>query len=366
MRYFNLTLTFFALFLISVATSKVSAQYSRTDFIVSGCHSGNVAVYNSSFVFQSNLTTGFGCAAGLDLLSNGNVVASSQNNEVRFYNPAGSLVSSFVNTEVGNPIDTKIWVNGNLFIGRNSQTSIANFTTGGTLVGTVGAFNYTGVAVLPGNVLWAGGRSGVVDIFDIPTNTQISTITLDNGQGDASSMYYSSSTNTILMTDSVTETVFERTVNGTFVRQFVGGNVLFGVTRGPNGDVYATDYFGNQVHRWSATGTFLGSFNTLPEIANPVNIIWTGNNIVTASNVSVSGRVFTSNGRGLPGATVYLTDQSGNRRTTRTNMFGYYKFEAVESGATYVFGAISKSHQFTPQVVTINDNLSELNFTSQQ
>jgi hypothetical protein len=365
MKYFNFILTLIALSLISIATYNVSAQYSMTDFIVAGCNSGNVAVYNSSFVFQSNLTTGFGCAAGLDLLSNGNLVTSSQINEVRFYNPAGMIVSSFANSQIGNPVDTKIWANSNLFIGRNAQTSIANFTTGGTFVGTVGTVSYAGIAVLPGNILWAGGQFGTIDVFDIPTNTLISTITLDNGQGDASAMYYSPSTNTVLTTDTFTGAVYERTVSGAFVRRFLGGNVLYGVTRGPGGDVYATNCFGNEIYRWSATGTLLATFSTLPQIDCPLNIIWTGNIITTAANVSVSGRVFMPSGRGLPRATVYLTDQSGNNRAARTNSFGYYKFEAVEAGATYVFGVTSKSFQFTPRVVAVNDDLSELNFTMQ-
>lgn len=366
MRYFNLALTLVAFLFISVAVSKVSAQYTPTDFIVAGCVSGNVAVLNSSLSFQNNLATSFGCAAGLDLLINGNIVAASHNNQVRFYNSSGTLVSSFTNSLIGDPIDVKVWMNSNLFFGTNNGTPISDFTTSGVFVRTIGAVEYDGIAVLPGNVLWAGGPTGIIDVFDIPSGTLTSTITLDNGQQNAEAMHYSGSTNTVLMTDSIQGTVYERTTTGAFVRQFIGGSSQFGVTRGPGGDVFATDCFSNQINRWTATGTFLGSTATGVDLQCPANIIWVGNTVITAANVSVSGRVFTQSGNGLPRATVYFTDNAGNVRTARTNPFGYYSFEEVEVGATYVFGVISKSYQFAPRVVTINEDLTELNFTPQE
>ncbi len=367
MKYFNLALSFITLFFILTAITKVSAQYALSDFIVAGCVTQNVAVYNSSLVYQRDLATSFGCAAGLDLMSNSNVVASSQNTEVRFYNPAGTLVSSFTGAQVGLPIDTKAYL-GNVFIGtQDTNYGVSDFTMGGTFVRNLGTPEYrSGVAVLPGNILWAGGEVGDIDVFNISTGALITSIPLDNGQGNAHAMYYSPSTNTVLMTDIISNTVFERNTSGTFIRQFTGGASYYGVTRGPGGDVYSTDCFGNQIHRWDSAGNFIGSISTLPEVNCPVNIIWAGNTVVTAANVAVSGRVLTQNGGGLARATVTITDQSGNVRTAKSNSFGYYKFEAVESGATYTFGVFSKGYQFNPQVVTVNDNLTELNFTPEQ
>ena len=86
----------------------------------------------------------------------------------------------------------------------------------------------------------------------------------------------------------------------------------------------------------------------------------------TAAQVSVSGRVITSGGSGLRNASVILTDANGNSRTVVTGSFGYFRFDAVPAGETYVVSVVSKRYQFAAQVVTINEELSELNFTAME
>ncbi len=84
----------------------------------------------------------------------------------------------------------------------------------------------------------------------------------------------------------------------------------------------------------------------------------------TAANVSVSGKVLTADGRGLQNAIVTMTDSNGNSRTFRTGSFGYFRFDDIEIGQTYVFQVVSKRFTFAPQVITINEELTELNFTA--
>jgi CSLREA domain-containing protein len=81
----------------------------------------------------------------------------------------------------------------------------------------------------------------------------------------------------------------------------------------------------------------------------------------TAAGVTVSGRVI-SGKRGIALATVYLTDQNGVTRTSTTDSNGYYRFEDVEAGGTYIFNVLSKGYLFTPQVITVNEQMDELNF----
>jgi Carboxypeptidase regulatory-like domain len=367
-KIFNLLAAFCLLFL--TFNINITAQYTTTDFIVAGCNTQNVAVLNQSLVFQNNLTTAYGCAAGLDLLSNGNVVSASMIGDVRFFNSSGTLVSTFVDSRVGGPIDIKSDPLGQLFIGTQTTTnSVAKFTTSGTYLGSLGTpVSYASVEILPGNVLWAGGPNGIIDVFNTTSGTLTSTITLDNGQVNAESMYYSPSTNTVLIADIGSGNVYERTTTGAFVRVFTGGNAQFGVTRGPGGDVYATNCFaapGSQIFRWNSTGTLISTTSTLPNIDCPVNIIWAGNNVITAANVSVSGKVFDSQGIALSRALVYLTDQSGNSRTARSNSFGNFRFDGVASGQTYTIGVTAKGYSFAPQVLTINDELTDLTLTAQ-
>jgi hypothetical protein len=87
----------------------------------------------------------------------------------------------------------------------------------------------------------------------------------------------------------------------------------------------------------------------------------------TSAKVFVSGRVMKGNnssdkGVGVARATVTFTDSHGNLRTARTNQFGYYRFEEVDVGLTYVFQASAKGMQFAPQVVTVNEEIENLNF----
>jgi hypothetical protein len=84
----------------------------------------------------------------------------------------------------------------------------------------------------------------------------------------------------------------------------------------------------------------------------------------TAAKVSVSGRVLTSTGAGLKGATVMMTDASGRTRSALTNAFGHYSFDGVMSGETFTFVVSSRRYVFSPKVVNINDQLSDLDFSA--
>ena len=83
----------------------------------------------------------------------------------------------------------------------------------------------------------------------------------------------------------------------------------------------------------------------------------------TAASVSIGGRVLRGK-RGVSRATVYLTDQNGNTRTSRTNPFGYYRIYDIEVGQTFIVNVSHKQYQFTPQVVSVVEEISELNFTA--
>lgn len=85
----------------------------------------------------------------------------------------------------------------------------------------------------------------------------------------------------------------------------------------------------------------------------------------TAAIVSVAGRVKTSNGRGLTNAFVTLTDSSGSTRTARTTAFGYFRFGEIAAGETYIVQVASKRYRFAPQVLSINQDIADLDLTAQ-
>jgi len=84
----------------------------------------------------------------------------------------------------------------------------------------------------------------------------------------------------------------------------------------------------------------------------------------TAATVSVGGRVMTMSGRGITGVRLSLTNSNGQVRTATTTAFGYYRFDDVQVGETYILSATGKHYTFSQplQVLNINDETDEVNF----
>jgi hypothetical protein len=86
----------------------------------------------------------------------------------------------------------------------------------------------------------------------------------------------------------------------------------------------------------------------------------------TAALVSVGGRVTAEAGNPISRATVYLTDARGETRTATTSSFGFYRFENVPAGETYVLNVASKRYIFAPRVAWVTDQSSDLDFIAAQ
>ncbi len=79
--------------------------------------------------------------------------------------------------------------------------------------------------------------------------------------------------------------------------------------------------------------------------------------------LSISGRVTTSGGRGLGNALVSITDPQGVTRTARTSSFGYYFFAAVPADE-YDITVRSKRYGFQPRTLFIASDLTGVDFTA--
>lgn len=109
-----------------------------------------------------------------------------------------------------------------------------------------------------------------------------------------------------------------------------------------------------------ATRTLCGQTTTLSPFAIVLNYL------PTAASVTLGGKVKTAKGGGIANVRVTLTDYAGQKRTVTTNSFGYYRFTEVDAGRVYVVGVSAKSYAFDnpTQVVSVVDNISELDFTA--
>jgi len=85
----------------------------------------------------------------------------------------------------------------------------------------------------------------------------------------------------------------------------------------------------------------------------------------TAAQVTISGRIMSAKGAALRGAVVKLMDDAGRVRSTVTNAFGYYSFDRVEAGRSFVIGAAAKRYNFTSKLITVSDTLGDLNMVAE-
>lgn len=85
---------------------------------------------------------------------------------------------------------------------------------------------------------------------------------------------------------------------------------------------------------------------------------------ITAATVTVGGRVMTATGRGISGVRLSLTDSEGSVRTATTSLSGYYQFDDVQVGGTYILSASRKHYTFNQplQVLNINEETDGVNF----
>ena len=90
--------------------------------------------------------------------------------------------------------------------------------------------------------------------------------------------------------------------------------------------------------------------------------------IPSASNVAIGGRVTTTNGRGIANAVVSITDSNGVTRRIRTASFGYYRFDDIPAGESYVISVASKRFTFASptRIVFAADDTSDADFVSNE
>ncbi len=90
--------------------------------------------------------------------------------------------------------------------------------------------------------------------------------------------------------------------------------------------------------------------------------------IPSAATVSVSGKATTANGNGIRNVIVTLIVPNGNILTTRTSTFGYFRFDEIAVGETYIISVNSKRFTFNPssQILSVNEELTNVDFVAQE
>lgn len=89
--------------------------------------------------------------------------------------------------------------------------------------------------------------------------------------------------------------------------------------------------------------------------------------VPSAAAVSVSGRAITANGVGIGNAVITLNGGGlSSPMRALTNPFGYFSFESVLAGETYIVEISSKRYQFEQptRVISVKDDISGLEFVA--
>lgn len=88
----------------------------------------------------------------------------------------------------------------------------------------------------------------------------------------------------------------------------------------------------------------------------------------TSSDVSISGRVLDSAGRGIRNVNVYLTDQQGRVYSVTTGSFGYYQFAGIATGQICVVSVAAKRFNFSEpaRVMSVNNDTTGVDFVANE
>lgn len=86
---------------------------------------------------------------------------------------------------------------------------------------------------------------------------------------------------------------------------------------------------------------------------------------ITAAHVGIGGRLLTAYGQPVSITRVTLSDMNGASRSALSSSLGYYRFDDVEVGQTYMLSVKTRRFRFQPVVVSVFDELTELNLIAE-
>lgn len=92
---------------------------------------------------------------------------------------------------------------------------------------------------------------------------------------------------------------------------------------------------------------------------------WTPEDLApTAAMAVAGGRILTADGRGIRNVKVAITFPNGETRTTISSSLGYYSFDEIPVGETYIFSVSAKRYSFSPatQMREISGDTQNIDF----
>lgn len=313
---------------------------------VSGNTGGSGAVRNSSGVITILNST---VSNNLDFAGAGGVLVGGGT-----VNIANSTVSGNSATGAGGiGVSSGGLLNmNNVTVTANGSTSTTNANSAGGVNTVSGGTTNTRNTIISGNTSAGSASPDARGAFTSNGNNLVGNTTGSAGFSTGMNDKLNVSANLAALADNGGQTDTHRANAGS--PAIDAGNACVVTANCPANNppvALTTDQRGSGFARQQGAGVDIGAIEFSP---------------ATAAAVSISGRVLTPAGRGLRGARITLTDGSGNSRTALTSVFGYYRFNDVAAGEVVVMSVFSKRYTFAPQVLNVNEEIENLNFTAQE
>ena len=301
-------------------------------------------------------------------------------NNLTINNASGVTLST--NTSIGGLLNL---LNGNLTTGANTLALLGGATTSRTSGQVIGVIQKTfaaGLLAEPGLVEETSGpdvqqvgptpfvfpvgtAAGYFPVTVTPTSTSNGSLTVQTfdgnppptSAGNTLQRYWTMSSTGSMQADvkfSFGATATPGTVANYRELRVVPGNQIQSFPNGAPCPGAGSPCFDNTAKTIFVAG--VTAFNANWTAGEPLG--------TTAAHVAVSGRVVSAEGIAIRGVRVTLDDGTGKPMTVTTNAFGYYHFDAVQSGGTYVLNANGRGYTFSPRVVAVTDQLADLDLVA--
>ena len=108
-----------------------------------------------------------------------------------------------------------------------------------------------------------------------------------------------------------------------------------------------------------------GGATTNAIIASAHSDIICGSAGPSPADVNVAGKVVDTAGRGIPNATVRLTGTTGTQHSALSSPTGQFTIQGVTAGDSYQLVTTHKSYQFSPRLINVQDEITDLVITAQ-
>jgi hypothetical protein len=141
-----------------------------------------------------------------------------------------------------------------------------------------------------------------------------------------------------------------------------GASDLFGYSVAVSGDTVVVGAYGEASN---ATGVNGDQTNNSASFSGAA-YVFTETSPPPSRGATLSGRVFTPDGRGLRSVVVSIRDPQGVTRTVTTNSFGYYVIENVRTGESYTMRILSRRYKFAPRPITVSGDLAGVDFVGSE